>query len=131
MRAFSIKTITFSPKYHLISRIFWFDRINAIFLFKLYPQVNFIPASRLSNFFIDVSNNTDGSSAEECAYELTPFSASETRVYTCPQKMYGRYVRIRFASDKTEHLQLCEVQIQGAGRYIEFSPSIPHKIFNK
>ena len=114
-----------------------FDRIRSRtllkldFLVQIYPHVNFIPAARLSNFYIDVSNNTDGSSSLRCAYEPTPFSSSETRVYTCPHRLYGRYVRIRFASSKTQHLQLCEVQIQGAGQFITFPTSVPHGQFNK
>ena len=67
----------------------------------------------MSNFYIDVSNNADGSLAEECAYETTPFRASETRTYSCPDGIGGRFVRIRFKSDKSEFLQLCEVQVQG------------------
>ena len=101
------------------------------FLVQIYPRVNFIPAARLSNFYIDVSNNTDGSSALRCAYEPTPFSASETRVYRCPHRLYGRYVRIRFASNKTQHLQLCEVQIHGACRFITLPTSVPHGQSNK
>ena len=105
-----------------------FDRIGSRVLLKLdflvqiYPHLIFIPAARLSNFYIDVSNNTDGSLALRCAYEPNPFSPSETRACTCLHRLYGRYVRIRFASNKTQHLQLCEVQIQNAGQFI----TLPH-----
>ena len=78
---------------------------------------NLFVASRLSHFYIDVSNSSNGSSAQQCHHETSPFGASETRVYTCPTEMYGRYVRIRFASNKVEHLQLCEVQVQGGGEF--------------
>ena len=68
-------------------------------------------AERLSDFYIDISNNSDGSSARQCAYDPEPYGASETRVYTCSTGMYGQYVRIRFAPTKEEYLQLCEVQV--------------------
>ena len=75
-----------------------------------------ILAPRLRDFYIDVGFNSDGSAAKQCAYEMFPFSESETRVYTCPPQMVGRYVRIRFSENTMEHLQLCEVQIQGIGK---------------
>ena len=78
---------------------------------------NLFVGSWLSDFYIDVSNNSDGSSAQQCDYDSTPFGAAETRVYTCPTGIYGRYVRIRFASNKYQHLQLCEVQVQGGGEF--------------
>ena len=76
-------------------------------------EILYLSANRLANFYIDVSNNSDGSSAEQCAYDSVPYGGSETRVYTCPDGIYGRYVRVHYASDKQEHLQLCEVQVQG------------------
>ena len=81
------------------------------------PYFLYILASRLSDFYIDVSNNTDGSSALRCAYEPTPFSATEARTYSCPDGIGGRYVRVRFQSEKIEYLQLCEVQVQGISEY--------------
>ena len=71
----------------------------------------------MANFYIDVSNNSDGSSAEQCAYDSVPYVGSETRVYVCPDGIYGRYVRVRYATNKQDYLQLCEVQVQGRGRY--------------
>ena len=70
-------------------------------------------ASRLSYFTIDVSDNADGSAAKQCDREDTPFGAAETRVYSCPPGILGKYLRIRFDSNKKEHLQLCEVQVLG------------------
>ena len=62
---------------------------------KLYaPHFKYILAARLS-------------------YEPTPFSASQTRTYSCPDGIGGRYVRVRFQSEKRGYLQLCEVQVQG------------------
>ena len=82
-------------------------------------EILYISANRLANFYIDVSNNADGSSAEQCAYDNVPYGASETRVYTCPDGIYGRYVRVRYAPNKQDHLQLCEVQVQGRGMYYQ------------
>ena len=42
---------------------------------------------------------------------------SETRVYTSRHHLIGRYVRIRFSPHHNEHLQLCEVQVQGKYHY--------------
>ena len=70
-------------------------------------------ASRLSHFTIDVSDNGDGSAAKQCDREDTGFAQAETRVYSCPPGILGKYVRIRFDSNKREHLQLCEVQVLG------------------
>ena len=77
--------------------------------------LSFSTTGYLDNFFIDVSNYSDGSSAQQCAYERVRFVPGETRVYTCPCGMFGRYVRVRFAVTVRSYLQLCEVQIQSAG----------------
>ena len=60
-----------------------------------------------------MSNNSDGSSAQECAYESEPFMDAETRVYMCEGAIYGQFVRIGFQQNKTQILQLCQVQVQG------------------
>ena len=68
---------------------------------------------RLKDIYIDVSNNADGSSAQICAFDNKPYMSSETRVYTCPSSVQGRYVRIRFLPTIRQNLQICEVQVQG------------------
>ena len=75
---------------------------------------------RLSNFYINVSNNSDGSSTEECAYESEPFMSAETRVYNCEGALFGQFVRIGFQQNKTEVLQLCQVQVQGGKSCLTF-----------
>ncbi len=70
---------------------------------------------RLQNFHIDVSNCSDGTSAQQCAYDAAGFSTSETKVYTCPPGISGRYVRVRFDDTYTMSLELAEVQVQGEG----------------
>ena len=92
--------------------------INCLILLRFIGS--FISAPRLRDFFIDIGFNSDGSAAKQCAYEMFPFSESETRVYTCPPQMIGRYVRIRFSVNTMEHLQLCEVQIQGIGKILRY-----------
>ena len=77
--------------------------------------MSFLTTGNLDNFYIDVSNYSNGSSAEQCAYERVRFVPGETRVYTCPCGMFGRYVRVRFAATVRSYLQLCEVQIQSGG----------------
>ena len=72
---------------------------------------------RLSDFYIDVSQEPDESSPQQCAYDSVPYADSQTRVYTCPLMFYGRYVGIRFTGAKAEHLQLCEVQVQGYSKF--------------
>ena len=67
-----------------------------------------------------MSNNADGSTAQQCAYDPKPFTASETKVYACPCGMYGRYVRIRYPVDQTTQRQLCEVQVQAGGKYLKY-----------
>ena len=79
--------------------------------------VNILTAEHLENFHIDASNNSDGSSARQCAHEPGRLNPSETRVYTCPCGIYGRYVRIRYSRDRRSHMQLCEVQVQAGGAY--------------
>ena len=74
-----------------------------------------------------VSNNTDGSSAQQCAHDPKQWGPSETRVYQCPCGMYGRYVRIRYSATLKAFLQLCEVQVQAGGK--EILPSFI--IFNR
>ena len=69
----------------------------------------------VKDFYIDVSNNSDGSSALQCAHEPNVFAPSETRVYTCPCGIYGRYVRIRYNPAVKNHMELCEVQVQPGG----------------
>ena len=70
-------------------------------------------AKRLADFYIDVSNNFDGSSARQCTYDNVPYEVSETRVYTCQSALYGGYVRIHFAQSKNSRLTLCKVQVLG------------------
>ncbi len=99
----------------------WFSQIflnthkrkaNNIFL----PPFPFsLSAERLQKIFIHVSNNSDGSSAQQCAYDAEPYLSSETRVYCCPAGTTGEYVRIRFDATYNNYLQLCEVQIRGRG----------------
>ena len=77
-------------------------------------SVNISGAYRLKNFYINVSNSSDGSSSQICAYEDQPFRSSETRVYICRSYLKGRYVRIGYPSNYTLYfLQLCEVQVKG------------------
>ena len=78
---------------------------------------------RLADFYIDVSNSSDGTSAQQCAYDTVPYRTAETRIYTCPSNIYGQFVRIRLGSDN--HLQLCEVQIQG-GMFTGFEKILLH-----
>ena len=79
-------------------------------------------ADRLSSFYIDVYNDTDGTPSQQCAYDTVAYEPSETRVYVCPSEIYGRFVRIRFDSSKTEYMQLCEVQVQGSGESHFYRP---------
>ena len=37
-------------------------------------------------------------------------------MYAFPCDTFGRYVRIRYAVDRSSHLSLCEVQVQGGGK---------------
>ena len=78
----------------------------------------------LSEFYIVVGNNSDGSSAEQCAFESNAFAPSETRVYTCPCGMFGRYNRIRYPVDRYAYLQLCEVQVQAGGKEHDYNTMI-------
>ena len=72
----------------------------------------------LNRLYIDVSNNSDGSSAQRCFYEPSSLNSGTTRVFTCPSGMHGRYVRIRYAVDRSDFvLCLCEVQVQAAGEH--------------
>ena len=73
-------------------------------------------AWRLAGFYIDVSNNADGTAAVQRAFEDegSTFQASETRIYTCDPPIIGRVVRIRFPTSKTEFMQLCEIQVLGS-----------------
>ena len=75
--------------------------------------ISYHAGERLSDFYINVSNNSDGSFSQECAYESEPFKNAETRVYVCEDAIYGQFVRIGYQENKTEVLQLCQVQIQG------------------
>ena len=68
---------------------------------------------RLEDFYIDVSNSSDGASAEQCARDGVPYKSAETRIYSCPSNIYGQFIRIRFRHNVTGSLQLCEVQVQG------------------
>ena len=68
---------------------------------------------RLEDFYIDVSNSSDGASAEQCAYDGVRYKSAETRIYSCPSNIYGQFIRIRFRHNITGSLQLCEVQVQG------------------
>ena len=72
----------------------------------------------LKAFYIDVSNNSDGSSAQQCTQDPVQFAPSETRVYACPCGMHGRYVRIRYPVNLRANMQLCEVQVQAGGKEI-------------
>ena len=67
-----------------------------------------------------MSNSSDGSSAQQCAHEPKGFNTGETKVYTCPCGLYGRYVRIRYPVNQRSFLYLCEVQIQSGGKQIIF-----------
>ena len=73
---------------------------------------NFSLGWRLDDFYIEASNNSNGNSAQQCAEESEQFTDAETRVYTCPSGVRGRYVRIRFDESENGILQLCEVQVQ-------------------
>ena len=75
----------------------------------------FLTAERLRDFYIDVGNNSDGSSARQCAHQPGQFTSSETRVYPCPCGLFGRYVRIRYNVNLRASMQLCEVQVQAGG----------------
>ena len=79
------------------------------------------PAENSRDLFIEIGNNSDGSSAQQCAHEPGLFAPSETRVYTCPCGMYGRCVRIRYPVNQSSYLSLCEVQIQPAGKRTIFN----------
>ena len=85
-------------------------------LLKVFTSLFYILTDNLKDFYIVVGNNSDGSSAEECAFESNAFAPSETRVYTCPGRMFGRYIRIRHPEDQVAYLQLCEVQVQAWGK---------------
>ena len=89
-------------------------------------QINM--TDRLVDFYIDVSNSSDGSSAEQCAYDGVPYQSAETRIYSCPSNIYGQFIRIRFSPNVTRTLQLCEVQVQG-GKWMKFimSYALPKK----
>ena len=67
----------------------------------------------MKDIYIDVSYNTNGSSAQNCAFDSQQYTSSETRVYTCPTLLPGRYVRIHYSPNSRKGLQLCEVQVQG------------------
>ncbi len=85
---------------------------------------------RLQQIHLDVSNSSDGSSAQQCAYDAAGFNASETRVYTCPAGISGRYVRIRFDDTYTSSLELAEVQVQGEGMILKtFAWLDSHKMY--
>ena len=81
-------------------------------------------ADRLSDFYINVSNNSDGSFAQECAYESEPFRSAETRVYKCENDTYGQFVWIGFQETNTEFLQLCQVQVQGGTLVFFFNKTL-------
>ena len=90
---------------------------NSSFTSGFFANLYFkFSADRLSNFYIDVYNDTDGAPSQQCAYDTVAYEPSETRVYDCPSEIYGRFVRIRFDSSKAELMQLCEVQVQGGGK---------------
>ena len=83
---------------------------GTIILRAVYSLI-FLGAESLANFYIDICNNADGSSAQTCDFDDQPYKSSESRVYTCALK--GRYVRIRRLPAIRKCLQLCEVQVQG------------------
>ena len=66
----------------------------------------------MKEFYIDISNNSDGSAAQQCAYEPNPYDPSETRIYECPCGIVGRYVRVRYDVTENNHMEFCEVQVQ-------------------
>ena len=68
-----------------------------------------------------MSNNSDGSLAEECAFEPNIYAPSESLVYLCPCGIYGRYVLIRYPVTVSNHMEVCEVQVQprGKGKTVE------------
>ena len=83
---------------------------GTIILRAVYSLI-FLGTESLVNFYVDICNNADGSSAQTCVFDTQPYKSSETRVYICPLK--GRYVRIRRLPAIRKYLQLCEVQVQG------------------
>ena len=93
-----------------LSRFLWLD---------IWPHI-LSTAGRLDDFYIEVSNNSNGNSAQQCAEESEQFTGAETRVYACPSGVRGRYVRIRFDESKDGILQLCEVQVQ-SGKFQLFN----------
>ena len=62
-----------------------------------------------------MSNDNNGTSAKQCAREEGIFVQGQTKVYTCPCGLYGRYVRIRFSS-AASIFDLCELQVQPGGK---------------
>ena len=72
--------------------------------------------ANLKNFYIHVSNNNNGSSSQQCSHEQVAFNQFETRVYTCPCGIFGRYVRIRFPISTSSYVDICEGQVQPGGK---------------
>ena len=75
-----------------------------------------VSAERLSNFTISVGNVFDdqkfnATTYEECWFQSAALGPGETREFTCPHVLMGRYVAIHFPPDKTEALTLCEVEV--------------------
>ena len=77
--------------------------------------MGFLLTGNLKDIHIDVSNNSDGSSAQQCFHIADTFTGRVTRVYACPCGMYGRYVRIRYPEEQTSHMYVCELQVQSGG----------------
>ncbi len=83
-----------------------------LWIYDIFTTRFILSAERLQKFFIDISDNSDGSSPQVCANDSTPYESSETRVYCCPLGTTGRDVRIRFEDTYNNYIQLCEVQVQ-------------------
>ena len=101
---------------------FW-KKLDCGDCFWIFIKINtprFLTDHNVKGFYIDVGNNSDGSSAEHCAYEPNGFKAGETRVYTCPCGMFGQYVRMRYPLEVQNQIEICEVQVQPPGSNILF-----------
>ena len=83
----------------------------------------FLPANRLSDFYIRVGDSFDAAAFDpliypECWYQADPIGRGETRQFICNQPIIGRYVIIHFPTSKSEFLTICEVQVfTGEGKY--------------
>ncbi len=93
----------------------WLSDLFLCFIDQTFRTNESLSVGRLVDFTIEVNNNpTGGNAADICAQEDIPYNSSETRVYPCPLNLVGRYVKIFFNPSRADHLQLCEVQVQGS-----------------